>query len=47
MPFIPLFFLEIMIIKSTCLRVKDLDLYIIETACEFIKISVVLLFQYN
>ena len=28
--------LEIMIIESTCLRVKDLGLYIIETACKFI-----------
>ena len=34
--------LEIMIIQSTCLRVKDLDLYIIETACKFIKISLIL-----
>ena len=31
-----------MIIERTCLRVKDLDLYIIETACEFIKISLTL-----
>ena len=30
--------LKIMIIGSTCLRVKDLDLYIIETACKFIKL---------
>ena len=34
--------LEIMIIESTCIRVKDLDLYIIETACKFIKISLIL-----
>ena len=39
--------LQIMIIESTCLRVKDLDLYIIETACKFIKISVTLLFKYK
>ena len=34
---------EIMVIGSTCLGVKDLDLYIIETACEFIKLGVILL----
>ena len=33
--------------ESTCIRVKDLDLYIIETAYKFIKISVVLLFKYE
>ena len=38
---------EIMIIESTCLKVKDLDLYIIETAYKFIKINVVLLFNYE
>ena len=39
--------LEIMIIESTCLRVKDLDLYIVETAFKFIKNSVILLFKYE
>ena len=34
---------EIMIIESTCLKVKDLDLYIIETECKFMKIFVILL----
>ena len=34
-------FLEIMIIESICLKVKDLDLYIIETACKFIKASLI------
>ena len=28
--------LKMMIIESTCLKVKDLDLYIVETACKFI-----------
>ena len=28
-------FLEIMTIESTCIRVKDLDLYIIEAACKY------------
>ena len=37
--------LETMTIESTCIKVKDLDLYIIDTACKFIKISVVLLFK--
>ena len=36
-----------MLIESTCIRVKDLDLYIIETACKFIKVSVILLFKYK
>ena len=31
-----------MIIESTYLRVKDLNLYTIETACKFIKISLIL-----
>ena len=39
--------LEIMIIESTHLRVKDLDLYIIKTACKFNKVSVILLFKYK
>ena len=39
--------LIIMVIKSTCLRVKYLDLYIIETACNFIKTSVNLLLKYK
>ena len=30
--------LKIMIIDSTCIRVKDLDLYIIETAFKFTKV---------
>ena len=30
--------LEIMTIESTCIRVKDLDLYIIETAFKFTKV---------
>ena len=34
--------LKTMIVESTCLRVKDLDLYIIETACISIKISLIL-----
>ena len=38
---------EIMIIESTCLKVKHLDLYIIETDCKFINNSVILFFKYN
>ena len=34
--------LEIMIFESTCLRVKDIDLYIMETACKFIKVNLIL-----
>ena len=36
-----------MITKSTCLKVKDLDLYVIETACKFLKTSLTLLFKYK
>ena len=36
-----------MIIQSICIRVKDLDLYIIETACKFIKVSVILIIIYK
>ena len=36
-----------MIIQSICIRVKDLDLYIIETACKFIKVSLILVFKYE
>ena len=36
--------LETKIIESTCLRVKDLDLCIIESTCKFIKIGVILFF---
>ena len=36
-----------MTIKSTCEGVKDLDLYILESACKFIKVGVVLLFKYE
>ena len=41
--------LEIMIVESTCLKVKDLvlDLYVVETAFKFIKISLILLFEYK
>ena len=35
--------LKIMVIEGTCIRVKDLDLYIIETECKFMKIFVILL----
>ena len=38
--------LDTMIIESTWLRVKELDLYILTTACKFIKVSVILLFKY-
>ena len=37
--------LEIVTIESTCLKVKNLDLYIIETACKFIIISLILLLE--
>ena len=40
-------FLEIITIKSTCVRVKDLDLHILKTACKFITVSVILLFKYE
>ena len=33
--------LEIMVIESTCLRVKDLDLEIIETECKFLNYNFV------
>ena len=33
--------LKIMIIESTCLKVKDLDLYIVETECKFIQFSLI------
>ena len=36
-----------MIIESTCLRLKDIDQYIIKSAYKFIKASVVLLFNYK
>ena len=36
-----------MVIESTCLSVKVLDLYIIETACKFSKISLMLLLKYK
>ena len=39
--------LKIMIIETTCLRVKGLDLYIIENACKLIKIRLILLFKYK
>ena len=39
--------LKIMIIESTCLKVKDLDLYIVETACKFIQLSPILFFEYK
>ena len=39
--------LEVMTIESICLDGKDLDLYIIETACKFIKVSLILLFNYK
>ena len=34
--------LEIMTIECTCITVKDLDLFTIETACKHIKVSVIL-----
>ena len=37
--------LETMTIESLFIRVKDLDLYIIETAFKFIQVSVILLFK--
>ena len=36
-----------MIIESTCLRIKDLDLYIIESACKFIKTMLILFFKFK
>ena len=36
-----------MTIESTCLRVKDLDLYIIDTTCKLIKVSLILLYKYE
>ena len=39
--------LEIMIIESICLKVKELDLYIIDTTFKFIKITLILLFKYK
>ena len=39
--------LKIMIIESTCLKVKDLDLYIVETACKFIQFSLILFFEFS
>ena len=38
---------EIMVIGSTCLGVKDLDLYIIEIACKLFKTNVILFFKYK
>ena len=35
-----------MILKNTC-QDNTLDLYIVKTACKFIKFSVVLLFRYR
>ena len=39
--------LEIMTIESICIRVKDLDLYIIETTCKLIKVTVTFLYKYE
>ena len=39
--------LEVMTIDSICIRVKDLDLYIIETTCKLIKVTVTLLYKYE
>ena len=39
--------LKIMIIETTCLRVKGLNLYVIENACKLIKIRLFLLFKYK
>ena len=36
-----------MIIESTCLKVKDLDLYIVETARKFIQFSLIIFFEYK
>ena len=36
-----------MIVESTSLKVKDLDVYILETACKFIDISQNILFEYK
>ena len=39
--------LETMTIESTCIKVKDLDLYIVETACKFIQFSLIIFFEYK
>ena len=39
--------IEIMVIESTCLKVKYQDLYIIETEFKFIKNSQILLIEYK
>ena len=36
-----------MIIESTFLKVKDLDLFIIENAFEFIQFNLILFFEYK
>ena len=39
--------LEIITIESTSLIAKDLDLYIVENTCKFVKISVILFFEFK
>ena len=39
--------LKIIIIESTCLKVKYLDIYIVETECKFIQFSLLLFFEYK
>ena len=36
-----------MIIERTCLKVKDLDLYIVEIACKVIQFSLILFVEYK
>ena len=39
--------LKIMIIESTCIKVKDRKLYIVETGCKFIQFIRILFYEYK